>query len=345
MSFLHKILSSDWPLTFKLKVLLKLLSTQWGQYPSRMNDEVEEALAQKFGVNKDNLLLTSGSTAFIELFFSKYVLPQGGYIEASRSYFRFQTLAKFFGVERYLFQIDGEGNYDINEIISLYCQHSNLPLVLCSPNNPTGMSIKNEDIEKIVQNTQSPILLDSAYAWFQDGFDMERIGHYLKYENVFQVYSLSKSFAAAGVRIGIVILNAHLKKQIKDVYNPFPLNHFACAFLEELLQPNWWNYRLSKIEESKKNRSKLSNILSEIEGLHLFPSQSNFITLKYPTSTESLVDKLMARKITAIPLGDFQLKIVSIGSWEQCILIIDTIKEDIYSNCFRKPDRQANPDT
>ena len=127
MSFLNKALSSDWPLTFKLKVLLRLLRTQWEQYPSRMNDEVEEALAQKLGINKDNLLLVSGSTAFIELFFSKYIVPQGGYIEASRSYFRFQTLAKFFGVERYLFQIDGGGNYDIHEIISLCCQHPNLP--------------------------------------------------------------------------------------------------------------------------------------------------------------------------------------------------------------------------
>ena len=139
------------------------------------------------------------------------------------------------------------------------------------------MSIKNDDIEKIVQNTQSPIFLDSAYAWFQDNFDMERVRHYLKYENIFQVYSLSKSFAAAGVRIGVVILSAHLKKKIKDVYNPFPLSHFACAFLEELLQPKWWNYRLSKIEESKKNRYKLLSILNEIEGLYLFPSQSNFM--------------------------------------------------------------------
>jgi histidinol-phosphate aminotransferase len=165
-------------------------------------------------------------------------------------------------------------------------------LFVCSPNNPDGSLISDEDLRRLLA---LPVLvvLDEAYVEFTSspvlslmlhqerglgGEALGEVGHItwtLDYPNLAVFRTFSKLAGLAGLRVGYGAFPDWLLPQLWKIKQPYNVNVAATlaaiASLEDL--PNLQHHLGKLIAE----RNRLSEALSELDFLRPYPSHSNFI--------------------------------------------------------------------
>ena len=165
---------------------------------------------------------------------------------------------------------------DLDGIANAIDAHTKL-IFICSPNNPTGNSIRRQDIEAILNNFQGLVVVDEAYINFSavKSFTQELA----EYPNLVVLQTLSKAWGLAALRLGM----AFASKEIIAVYNkikpPYNINQatqdIVLEALDQVDQVNDW------IKETVAEREQLVRGLLELDYVqHITPSDANFILVK-----------------------------------------------------------------
>ena len=121
--------------------------------------------------------------------------------------------------------------------------------------------------------------MDENYIEFAEkGQENTLVGVVKDYENLFVIRSVTKFYGMAGIRLGYGIAASGLVKKLENVRIPWSINSLAsCATLAAFNDADF-------IENTKntiaKERSELAKNLSEIDGLQVFPSVTNFLLVK-----------------------------------------------------------------
>lgn len=149
-------------------------------------------------------------------------------------------------------------------------------VVLVNPNSPTGTSINDSDIIKIVEKAQrndAVVMVDEAYCQFYGKTSIPLIK---KYDNLIVTQTFSKAFGLAGLRLGYIISNKKNIKNIQKVLSPYSVNGVAvaCAFAALKDQKYVKNY-VKEVNESKKI---FYNALDSLK-IKYFKSDANFVLL------------------------------------------------------------------
>ena len=99
-----------------------------------------------------------------------------------------------------------------------------------------------------------------------------------EYENLFVIRSVTKFYGMAGIRFGYGLASNSLVKKLEDVRLPWSINGLACfATLAAFSDKDF--IRNTKVVMAE-NRLELAKELGEIEGLHVYPSTTNFLLVK-----------------------------------------------------------------
>ena len=111
---------------------------------------------------------------------------------------------------------------------------------ICSPNNPTGNSLKREDIEMILNNFNGLVVIDEAYINFsrQKSFIQELT----EYPNLVVMQTFSKAWGLAALRLGIIFASTEIIEILNKVKPPYNINQatqeLVLKALEEVGQVN-----------------------------------------------------------------------------------------------------------
>ena len=144
-------------------------------------------------------------------------------------------------------------------------------LFLASPNNPTGNPLPREQLLRLLE---LPILLvaDEAYAEFSGESVIDLVG---SMPNLVVLRTFSKWAGLAGMRIGYAVAHEDLLAYIWKIKQPYNLNvaaeAAAIAALEDL------DYLRGNIARLIAERERLAAALGRFQGLHVYPSQANFL--------------------------------------------------------------------
>ncbi|HEY4721587.1 MAG TPA: aminotransferase class I/II-fold pyridoxal phosphate-dependent enzyme, partial [Anaerolineae bacterium] len=156
-------------------------------------------------------------------------------------------------------------------------------LFVCSPNNPDGGLIGDNDLYRLLA-LPIMVVLDEAYIEFAarpattDGTWLGQAGHItwaLEYPNLAVLRTFSKLAGLAGLRVGYGVFPDWLSKQTWKIKQPYNVNVAASlaaiASLEDLptLQDN--------LDKLIAERTRLSEALSKFDFLKVYPSHSNFV--------------------------------------------------------------------
>src|SRR5699024_6840288 len=105
-------------------------------------------------------------------------------------------------------------------------------VIFSNPNAPTGVYVHLEQVEQIVlENSSKVVIIDDAYIDFAPN-STSAITLTKKYNILLVIHSMSKSRALAGLRIGIAVRNEDLIEalmRIRDSFNFYPVDRFAMA--------------------------------------------------------------------------------------------------------------------
>jgi histidinol-phosphate aminotransferase len=248
------------------------------RYPDPYQQKLKTAICRTRGVNEQSLFLGNGSDEIIDLCFRVFCDP--GIAKAMifpPTYGMYEVSASINDVEVIKVPLNNDFQIDIKEAESHFKDEKLKLIFICSPNNPTGNSMNQKDIEYVIQTFSGIVLLDEAYSDFSDEPSfIEKIN---KYPNLIVMQTFSKALGLAAVRIGIAFSNPAIIQyfnRIKPPYNISTVNQEAAL--------NKWTDRnviKQQVGEIKKERERLT---FELTGLNItdrvFPSDANFLLIK-----------------------------------------------------------------
>src|SRR3989338_14259 len=162
-------------------------------------------------------------------------------------------------------------------------------IVLVNPNSPTGTSIDDNDVIKIIEKAQrndSIVMIDEAYCQFYGKTSIPLIK---KYGNLIVTQTFSKAFGLAGLRLGYIISSKNNIKNIQKALSPYSVNSVAvaCAFAALEDQEHIKNY-VKEVNESKKMLYKALDLLK----IKYFKSDANFVLLSLGKNSAYFCKKL-----------------------------------------------------
>ncbi|MDA3847207.1 MAG: histidinol-phosphate transaminase [Vallitaleaceae bacterium] len=246
------------------------------RYPDTDSMELRTKLADFYQVSPQNIICGVGSDQLIEYVTKCFVEPGDNVLVPDPSF-------SMYGIANALnhgitinYELSDTFEYDENMIVRLCLEHNPKLLFICTPNNPTGSIISNEQVLSILKKVSCPVVLDEAY----DEFVEESMVSYIKeYPNLLILRTFSKAFGCAGLRVGYGIGSEDMIEALNICKSPYNLPSISSAIAGFVLEEE--DYYMANVSNMNINRELLYEELTQLEWLKaVYPSKANFILIK-----------------------------------------------------------------
>lgn len=269
-------------------------------YPWNRFTDLKGAIAQFVGVEVGNVVVGHGSEAVMQLIPMLFVRPGDEAIVPQTTYSRYAEVSKVMGATVVIAPMVDYA-IDVGEVIAAMSDRTRL-VWLCSPNNPTGTIITQEQVEAVLAALPKELILvlDQAYQEYAtlkaacDGASLIRAGC----DNLIVLRTFSKAYGLAGVRLGYGLASEEICTLLDTIKEPFNLSRLAAAAGPAALRDAPWLAQC--IGANAQQRSWLEKQFL-VRGLIPVPSQSNFVLVNVGLDAEHLFRDLMARGVLVRP--------------------------------------------
>jgi len=243
-------------------------------YPDGDGFYLRQALAKKFGIEIDNVILGCGSNEVIEFLYHAFVAPGDEVVVGDRAFVIYSIMAKTFQARCVEVPFRGH-THDLNAMREAITEKTKLVFV-ANPNNPTGTRVTNAALDSFIKGLPPHVVcvLDEAYIEFLDD-PPPSVGYAMKH-NVVLLRTFSKIVGLAGLRIGYGIAQKDCIALLQKVRQPFNVNSVAQAGALAALADT------AHIRKTKAmTRRGLAYLERELKRLKLefVPSCANFILI------------------------------------------------------------------
>ena len=258
--------------------------------------ELREALAKYLNVPAECVWFGSGSEHLIDSFIQYFLAEGDEAISIVPSFFMYEKRVRLRRVKLVSVPLREDLSINVDEILRK-CSKKTKLIFICSPNNPTGNQFSWESIETIADNCSAIVIVDEAYAEFGDGSICSKA---VKKDNVLVVRTFSKAFGSAGLRFGYFAACKELATALSEVI-PYTVSTLTSRFVTKLLGKleiiKGW------VDEIRKERERLIEKLSSVDGIEVFDSKTNFVTFKPNGDVDQIHKGILDRKISVKNLG------------------------------------------
>jgi histidinol-phosphate aminotransferase len=274
--------------------------------------EIRVALAERFGVSAERVLVGAGSTELIEAALRTFVRAGDEVVLPSPSWPVFRR--RLAALEAQIVEVPLDVSeyayaYDVEALLAAVSDRTKL-IVLCSPNNPTGNSMAADDVRRCAE--AGPILLlDAAYADFDPDVDLSPLVH--EYRNVILSRTFSKAYCLAGLRLGYVVGDAEVLDYVDRLLVPGSSVSSATlhAGLAALADDAYHDRQVARIIAERER------LLAGIRdaGFTAYESRGNFVAVdasRYPGRATGLVGAMLERGVVIRSMGEALVRI-SVG--------------------------------
>lgn len=255
-----------------------------GYSPDHVN-ELRDALADGYGVDRDNVLLATGSTPLLEGSVHAFCSAAKPLVTATPTYGTSANTARRYGIPVVDVLLDENLAIDLDAMAEA-SRGAGL-VFLCNPNNPSGTVHGPEAIEGFVRRVmrESPstyIHIDEAYINYADPARMQTALPLLaEYPNLFITRSFSKAHGIAGLRVGYGLGHADTLDAINRAWGMGDVNMLAALAAltahEDKAHLEW------ERQENAEIRAMVTGAFREL-GYQVPDSQTNhlFVNLRMP---------------------------------------------------------------
>ncbi len=259
----------------ELKNNLNLLSS----YPDVDYVDLKKSISTYADCKSENIVLGLGSTEILKDAIN-FFAPKISMI-LSPCYSEYERELKKISSKIIEYNLEEKNNFKINldEIIKIINEKKVEFLIFANPNNPTGTILKSQEIEKILNETKTKILVDETYIEFtnRDVYSSTSLTKF--YKNLIVVRGTSKFFALPGIRLGYALSsNEELLKYFKEKEILWQINSVAEICGKVMFSDE--KYIDEVYEFIKSRRDYFYKEISKIKNLKAFESYGNFILVK-----------------------------------------------------------------
>lgn len=262
-------------------------------YPKPMADGLRAAMADYMGVRPENILAGSGGDEMITVALHTFLDAGDQILVHSPTFDMYEIGANILGASAVKVPDLPGYKRDREGILAAIKKYQPKLTFLCNPNNPTGELLPADFIEECVAAAENVVLVDEAYMEFAE--EESVVSLIEKYPNLIVLRTLSKAFGLAGLRIGYLVADAALIEAMTKVKAPYNLNSLSQVIGEVVLHHK--DAVLQVRDAIVAERERFCAALSEISGLTVYPSRTNFLLVQVEKDAEKLFEAWRAADI------------------------------------------------
>ena len=253
------------------------------EYPEGEGGDLIEALAAHFGVRPNRIRLGSGSDTLMMYATTAFAGPGDEVIFSARGYSRYARNALIAGAAP-VPAGDRDFRADPDAILAVVTPRTRL-VMLANPDNPSGAMLSLAEIETLHARLPGNVLLivDGAYADYvrDPAYGDGGLALAGRTDNVMVSRTFSKLFGMAGLRLGWLTGNRVVLDAVGKVGPTFPVTRPTLAAGRAALADT--THQRAARAHNDRYLPWLAETLGRSNQLRLYPSQSNFQLIDFPT--------------------------------------------------------------
>ncbi len=294
-------------------------------YPDGGGYYLREAIAEKTGLKRENVILGCGSNEVIEFIGKAFLNPGDEIICARHAFVVYKLMATLFGAVTVEVP-DPNFAHDLDAMAAAITPRTR-EIFIANPNNPTGTLLSQEEIDRFMEKVPDHVVVvfDEAYYEF-----LENPPDTLKFvregRNVVVLRTFSKIQGLANLRIGYGLAKPELIDVLQKTRQPFNANGIAQAGALAGLADD--DHQRKTRELTIEGRDWLQREFAAM-GLEFVPSFANFILVRVGDG-KAVFQALMRKGIIVRDMNSYALPEwirVSIGTMEQNARFLAALRE------------------
>ncbi|MDW8433369.1 MAG: histidinol-phosphate transaminase [Aquificaceae bacterium] len=312
-------LSIELPQWFQRRIAEEVSKIPFNRYPDPESKLLKEAIAKRFGLKEENLLLGNGSDELIYYLSIAVGEFNRGVLYPVPTFSMYGISAQILGRDRVEVKLKEDFDIDLEECLRLVEEKKPALAYFAYPNNPTGNCFNEESI-KVVRDRGVFTVIDEAYFQYSGKSWVEEA---LSRRDTVVLRTLSK-IGMAGLRVGFMVAEEGIIKELNKMRLPFNIT-YPSQVIARLMLTEFYEFVEQAVKTTIQERDRLYKELSSMEGIRVYPSEANFILFKSSLMPADILHKRLLEK--GVLIRNFSYMIpdclrVSVGlNWENDALL------------------------
>jgi histidinol-phosphate aminotransferase len=305
------------------------------RYPPPQPAALKNRLSALYRVAEEQLLITRGSDEGIDLLTRVFCRAgEDAVLETTPCFGMYRVSAAIQGAAIIAVPRRAEQDFqvDVDALCSAIARDPRIRLVfLTSPNNPTGDCLPNGALERVLSAAegQALVVLDEAYIEFSD--HDSAAPKVASYPQLVVLRTLSKAWAAAGLRCGTVIANPVVIDLLGRIMAPYPLASPAIAAVMRVTDEGTRRRQREAVGQIMRQKRQLLRFLESTPWVNdLWPGEANFILARVDDAAGLTDwcgrDQIRIRNFDGQPLLDGCVRF-SIGTGAEMQALIESLRK------------------
>ena len=266
------------------------------RYPDQACRDVVAALAQKFNLKPENIILGCGSTEILRAADDAFLDPPRNVVAAAPTFEAVLEYARVLHSNAVQIPLTPDHRHDLPKMAAA-CTSKTGVAYICNPNNPTGTIVTRDEFAAFVQAVPPTtlIVVDEAYFDFADHPRYSSAIEFIPaHPNVIVARTFSKIYGMAGMRLGYAIGSKE------------PIARLAAQLLQDNGNAAVLQAALASLADSdhvatcrgqlNATRQWLCAELTK-ESRPFVPSQANFVMLDMGADVTPVIEQFRAHNV------------------------------------------------
>jgi histidinol-phosphate aminotransferase len=270
------------PRWVKREVARRLADTDWARYPDFHSDALRREIGRLHGWPPEGVLVGNGSNEILALALEALSTVGGEVLGAEPCFGLYRMFVTRAGARPRFLPSRPDLRLSVAELAAEIEGDPRRPLLLASPNNPTGEALSPREVAGLLDRLEGPLLLDNAYGEFcRHDYRPLLAGN----PHLLLFRTFSKAWSLAGLRLGYLLAHPDLVRELIKVKLPYNLGH-AGAIAGQLVLGAAQPAARRRVAVVLGRRPGWARMLAAA-GLEVFPSEANFLLVRCSSAEET----------------------------------------------------------
>lgn len=229
--------------------------------------ELIEKIAKKHNLPKEMIYLTAGIDEGIQMFAKAY--GQNAFV-FTPTYVVYSDVEEFGGKLTRLYSIENSEFKIKTDTIP-----DSTLIFLANPNNPSGITSKEDVMTLVKNNPQTKVVIDEAYGEFAD---LSVIDQVQNYPQMIVLRSFSKAYGMAGNRVGYIVAHPEVINVVKNKTQWTNVSYLSVG--AAMIALDHEDYFKNVRDDISTRRDEFMEFLKQ-KGYSLLPSRINAVLFKF----------------------------------------------------------------
>ncbi len=283
-------------------------------YPDGGAHHLTRALADRWKVSGDHVVVGNGSDEIISLLVRTFMSPGEEAVMAAHTFVMYQLAVT--GGHGVCVEIPlNDWRHDLPAMARAVTHRTRLVFV-CNPNNPTGTMVTREEVRQFMAAVPDDVIVvfdEAYYEYVRDPHYPDTLDYVRQNRPVVVLRTFSKIYGLAGLRIGYGITTPEIAGYLHRARNPFNANTLAQLAARAALEDEQHVAASRALNEAEM--TTLDNGLRAL-GMAPLPSQANFLYFDTRRDGRAVFDRLLREGVIVRHIGGSMLR-VTIGRPEE----------------------------